>query len=81
MNDVSLPSVLCADLAMFPLSILRCSFIEENYFRIVYDTARNYGIIKNVSGSNFVAQNVEILVNFFYRKQCQRKRSYFIEIL
>jgi hypothetical protein len=94
MDDVSLPSVLCAELAMFPLSIFRRSFIEENCFIIVYDTVRNYGTInplkdelnpichllallvahhilhvsrirvKNVSGSNFVAQNVEILGNF-----------------
>jgi hypothetical protein len=35
--------------------------MEENCFKIVYDTVRNYGIFKNASGSNFVAQNVEIL--------------------
>jgi hypothetical protein len=78
MDDVSLPSVLCADLAMFPLPIFR--FIEENCFRIVYDNIRNYGIIKKVSGLNFVAQNLEILGNF-YRKKCQRNQSCFIEIL
>ena len=60
MDDFSLPSVLCADLAIFPLPILRCSFMEENCFRIVYDTVRNYGIVKNLSGSYFIAQNVEI---------------------
>jgi hypothetical protein len=62
MDDVSLLSALCADVAMFPLPILRC--MEENCFRIVYDNVKSYGIIKNVSGSNFVAQNVEILGNF-----------------
>jgi len=66
--------MLCADLAIFPLPILRYTFMEESCFRIVYDTVRNYGIlIKNVSGSYFVAQNVEISRIFFLTETMSKK--------